>query len=70
MQPDQENVQLVPMREVMRIAGISRSEIHRRIHRGAFPLPTRLGPRCSRFNLAEIQEWVRQRLAERGMKAA
>jgi prophage regulatory protein len=56
--------------EVSKIAGIEKSEIWRRVKAGTFPAPVRLGTRCTRWNLVEVEEWARQRLAERDQKAA
>lgn len=59
-------LQLIAMPEVSRIAGISKSEIFRRIKINAFPAPARIGGgRCTRWEMGEVQEWVRERLAER-----
>jgi len=56
---------LIAVNEVSRIAGLSRSEVWRQVKAGTFPQPARLGARCTRYSLAEVSEWVKQRLAER-----
>ena len=61
---------LIAVTEVSRIAGISRTEVWRQVRAGTFPVPTRMAPRCTRYSLREVSEWVQQRLAERGGKAA
>ena len=61
-----ETLQLIALPEVVRIAGISKSEIFRRVKEGRFPSPTRIGEgRCTRWEIGEVQNWVRERLAER-----
>lgn len=71
MTDDVTNDALLPLREVVRISGISRSEIWRRCKSGAFPQPTRdLGPHCTRWSQSEVQAWVRARLAARSKSGA
>ena len=66
-----ESLQLIPLPEVIKIAGISKSEIFRRLANKKFPAPVRLGGRCTRWELNEVVSWVSDRLAERnGQKAA
>lgn len=62
----QDKIRLGTLEEAETIAGISRSEMHRRLAAGVFPKPVYLGPRCSRWPLHEIEQWVRERLAARG----
>ena len=62
----QSEVRLGSIDEVIKIAGLSRSEIWRRASAGTFPRPVQLAPRCSRWPLHEVEAWVRDRLAERG----
>ena len=62
-----EVLQLIALPEVIRISGISKSEIFRRVKEGKFPAPARIGDgRCTRWEMGEIQSWVRSRLDERG----
>ena len=56
---------LIDVTEVTRIAGISRTEVWRKVKLKAFPQPTRMGSRCTRYSRNEVLDWVRQRLAER-----
>jgi len=56
--------------QVSAIAGISKSEIWRLVRQGRFPEPVRLGKRCTRWNLVEVEQWVRERLAERNGRQA
>ena len=60
------DVELIPQSETLRIAGISKSECWRRINKGTFPKPARLGERCNRWSKAEVVSWAAERLAARG----
>lgn len=61
-----EVLQLIALPEVVRISGISKSEIFRRIKLKNFPAPARIGDgRCTRWEMGEVQAWVRDRLSER-----
>lgn len=57
--------QFIRLPEVLRIVGLSKSEIWRRIQAGTFPTPIKLGDRATRFELGEVQAWASARLAER-----
>lgn len=46
------------LRDVMRIAALSRSTIYRRVAEGRFPPPVHLGGRASAWPSAALQEWV------------
>ena len=56
---------LIDVAEVSRMAGISRTEVWRKVKLKAFPQPVRMGSRCTRYSRNEVLDWVRQRLAER-----
>jgi len=61
----EKEVELGALPQVRAIAGVSRSEIYRRVAAKTFPAPVRLGPRCTRWNLPEVRAWGAARLAER-----
>lgn len=64
----EQEIRLIALPEVVSIAGISKSEIFRRIKLGTFPEPARIGGRrCTRWEASEIQAWIRERLAERNL---
>lgn len=65
MGQEQEDIELGALPAVQRIAGISKSEIFRRVSARTFPSPIKLGPRCTRWNLPEVRAWVAVRLAQR-----
>lgn len=46
------------LRDVMRIAALSRSTIYRRISEGRFPAPVHLGGRASAWPSADLQAWI------------
>lgn len=66
MENQEPQIRLGTVKEAEAIAGISRSEIFRRIAAGLFPKPIRYGARCTRWPLHEIEQWARERLAARG----
>ncbi len=50
--------------EVMARTGLSRSTIYLRVAAGCFPQPVSLGRRAVGWIEAEVDEWVRERIAE------
>ena len=50
--------------EVTARTGLSRSTIYRRLAGGSFPKPLSLGARAVGWIEAEVDEWIRQRIAE------
>ena len=50
--------------EVMERTGLSRSTIYVRLAEGRFPRPVALGARAVGWIEAEVDEWVRERIAE------
>jgi len=54
---------LIPIKLAVRLCGISRQEIDRRIHRGTFPSPRKLSGRKEAvrkaFYLKDIHEWIK-----------
>lgn len=51
--------------EVEAATGLSRSSIYARMSRGEFPRPVRIGTRAVGWVETEIEEYNRQRIAER-----
>lgn len=61
-----QELQLIALPDVIRITGLSKSEIWRRVRADLhFPKPVRLGDRCTRWSRGECLDWARDRLAER-----
>jgi prophage regulatory protein len=50
--------------EVIELAGISRSEIYRRIRTGAFPPQVRLGVQRVAWRRSDVQRWIAARAEE------
>ena len=50
--------------EVMARTGLSRSTIYVRLAEGRFPRPVSLGSRAVGWIEAELDEWIRKRIAE------
>lgn len=59
MNPTQTASDLIRIAEVIRHVGLSRSEIYRRIKRGHFPQPVRLGHRTVAWTTGSIEVWKR-----------
>lgn len=67
----QSEAELIPLPEVMRLVGLSRSEVWRRSASDpTFPKPTRLGTRATRWSRSEVLAYISERLAERNQAAA
>lgn len=49
---------IVRLPEVMRLTGLSRPTIYRRIAEGSFPARVLLGERAIGFKLHEVIEWI------------
>ena len=57
-------IRILRLPEVLKRTGLSRSTIYVRLAEGRFPQPVRLGDRAVGWIEAEIDEWVRERIAE------
>lgn len=47
--------------EVEALVRLSRSEIYRRMRKGQFPLPLRIGDRAVRWKASEVEKWLEER---------
>jgi len=56
---------LIPLPEVCDLTGFKKSFIYKRIAENTFPTPVRIGLRSSRWNLAEVQEWIERAIEVR-----
>lgn len=64
-------VRFLRLPEVLVRTGLSRSTIYVRLAEGRFPRPVPLGSRAVGWIESEIEEWIRERIAEgRGGDAA
>ncbi len=57
-------IRFLRLPEVMARTGLSRSTIYVRVAAGRFPRPVALGGRAVGWIEAEVDEWVRERIAE------
>ena len=57
-------IRFLRLPEVLERTGLSRSTIYVRLAEGRFPQPVRLGGRAVGWIEAEIDEWIRERIAE------
>ena len=57
-------IRFLRLPEVLERTGLSRSTIYVRLAAGCFPQPVSLGGRAVGWIEAEVDEWVRERIAE------
>jgi prophage regulatory protein len=50
---------LIRLKEVQHRVGLGRSTIYKRMSEGRFPKSRSLGPKCTVWVEAEIDEWIR-----------
>ena len=53
-------IQIIRVREVMRMTGLARSTIYRWIADGRFPAPVRLGSHSVGWRMAEVEHWLKE----------
>ena len=65
-------VRFLRLPEVLARTGLSRSTIYVRLDQGRFPRPVSLGARAVGWIEAEVDEWMRERIAARrsGVRAS
>ena len=51
------DVRFLRIAEVCRMAGLSRSEIYKRVQAGRFPRPVKLAPKVAAWSSATIRQW-------------
>ena len=57
-------IRILRLPEVVARTGLSRSTIYARLEQGRFPRPVALGGRAVGWIESEIDEWIRERIAE------
>ncbi|KAB2681768.1 MULTISPECIES: helix-turn-helix transcriptional regulator [Brucella/Ochrobactrum group] len=57
---DSETTRLMPLQEVIKITGIQRATIYKKINEGSFPKAVKLSPTCVRWRSDEIQQWIEE----------
>ena len=62
--------QLIKLKEVLAITGLSRSYVYALAQQDLFPKPVKLTERSSAWVAAEVEEWIESRIAFRDGEAA
>ncbi|WP_425311180.1 helix-turn-helix transcriptional regulator [Leptospirillum ferriphilum] len=57
-------MQVLRLRELLKLSGLSKSTIYARIKEGDFPKPIRLGPRSIGWFQHDIESWLESRRQE------
>jgi prophage regulatory protein len=57
---------LIRRKEVEKATALSRSRLYALMGEGKFPAPVRLGRMSVAWVLADVEEWINARIAERG----
>lgn len=63
-------MQIIPIKEVCRRVGISRTTVWQLIRDGKFPRLVQITPKRKGFVDSEIDAWINARIAERDAEAA
>lgn len=61
---------LIRLRRVSELTGLSRSSIYEKVAAGTFPAPVKLSARAVAWVEPEVSEWIANRIAERDSGAA
>ena len=69
-QKKQGQVRFLRLPEVLARTGLSRSTVYVRLDEGRFPRPVSLGGRAVGWIESEVDEWMRERIAESRSGAA
>ena len=56
----------IRLNKVIEMTGLSRPTVYRLIQQGKFPRQVKLSERSSAWLLGEVEQWMKERLAERG----
>ena len=59
IQPD--NLKLLNEEQLREVLQLSRSSVYRLLRCGALPKPVRVGLRTRRWNLNDVEQWLRER---------
>ncbi len=60
---DYQATQMLRIREVCQRTSLSKSQLYRLVDELAFPAPIRLGRRACAWVEAEVEQWLRDRIA-------
>lgn len=58
-------MRIIRLKEVMTMTGLSRSTLYNLLAEEKFPKSVSLGDRARGFVLSEVEDWIRERIAER-----
>jgi prophage regulatory protein len=58
-------MRIIRLSEVIRMTGLGRSSIYKKISEGVFPKPVSLGGRAVGWVLDEVEGWILERIEER-----
>lgn len=53
-----ENDRLLRLPEVMKLTGVKRSSLYRKVQHGEFPEPLKIGMRAAAWKLSDIHLWI------------
>ena len=62
--------QLIKLKDVLALTGLSRSFVYALAQKGEFPKPVKLSERSSAWVEAEVTEWIECRIALRDQEVA
>ena len=51
-------IRLLRFYEVVALTGIGRSQLYRKIKRGEFPAPVKVGQKSVRFRACDVKDWI------------
>lgn len=60
-----QSIKILRLPDVCEMVSASKPAIYAWIKKGLFPAPIKIGPQASGWVLAEIEEWLAVRMAER-----
>lgn len=62
-------MKLMKLKAVMECTGLARSTVYKFIAEERFPKPVKLGARMVAWVESEIQDWIMEKISERGMQS-
>ena len=58
-----DEIRILRIAEVVRLTGLSKPTIHRKVKDGSFPRPIKLGAQSVGWRAADLREWIETRPA-------
>jgi prophage regulatory protein len=65
LQPTPEHLQLLKLRQVMKLTCLARSTVYKYCADNSFPKPVKLGERSVAWVESEVREWIEQKMFQR-----